>query len=89
MRRSSEEANGRSGAGNDVDSGQGHASRDVERVPRALISVAEAARVLGVSRSYAYELISSGFLSSIRLGRRVLVPLTAIDDLLAREAGDF
>ena len=55
-----------------------------EQVPRALISVSEAARVIGVSRSYAYELVASGLLASVRLGRRVLVPVSAIDDLIAQ-----
>ncbi|HQU26664.1 MAG TPA: excisionase family DNA-binding protein [Acidimicrobiales bacterium] len=53
------------------------------------MSVGEAARVLAISRSYAYELVASGFLSSVRLGRRVLVPLSAVDDLLARSQDDF
>ena len=59
-----------------------------EQVPRALISVNEAARVIGVSRSYAYELVASGHLASIRLGRRVLVPVSAIDDLIAQCRAD-
>lgn len=55
-----------------------------DQIPRALISVNEAARVIGVSRSYAYELVASGILASVRLGRRVLVPVSAIDDLIAQ-----
>lgn len=61
---------------------------DIEQIPRALISVSEAARVIGVSRSFAYELVASGLLSSVRLGRRVLVPVSAIDDLVARSRVD-
>jgi excisionase family DNA binding protein len=44
----------------------------------------EAARVIGVSRSFAYELVASGLLASVRLGRRILVPFSAIDDLVAK-----
>jgi excisionase family DNA binding protein len=55
-----------------------------EQLPRALISVKEAARLIGVPRSYAYELVASGHLASVRLGRRVLVPVSAIDDLIAQ-----
>lgn len=73
----------------DAGHGPGRDTRDADRVPRVLMSVAEAARVLAISRSYAYELVASGFLSSIRLGRRVLVPLSAVDDLLARGQDDF
>ncbi|MHB8378740.1 MAG: excisionase family DNA-binding protein [Acidimicrobiales bacterium] len=60
-----------------------------EQIPRALISVSEAARVIGVSRSYAYELVASGLLTSVRLGRRVLIPISAIDDLIAQSRVDF
>jgi len=55
-----------------------------EQIPRALMSVNEAARVIGISRSYAYELVTSGHLASVRLGRRVLVPISAIDDLITQ-----
>jgi excisionase family DNA binding protein len=57
-----------------------------EQIPRAFTSVNEAARVVGVSRSYAYELVTYGLLRSVRLGRRVLIPISAIDvhELLPR-----
>jgi excisionase family DNA binding protein len=60
-----------------------------EQLPRALISVNEAARVIGVSRSYTYELVASGDLASVRLGRRVLVPISAIDDLITQRLVDI
>ena len=60
-----------------------------EQLPRALISVNEAARVIGVSRSYAYELVASGLLTSVRLGRRVLVPVSAIEDLIVQCRADI
>jgi excisionase family DNA binding protein len=41
------------------------------------LPVAQAAEVLGVGRSTAYELVRSGDLPSIRLRRRVVVPLLA------------
>lgn len=59
------------------------------QLPRALISVNEAARVIGVSRSYAYELVASGLLTSVRLGRRVLVPISAIEDLIVQCRADI
>ena len=46
----------------------------------------EAARVLGIGRSLAYELVSRGELPSVRLGRRIVVPLAAVDALLASAA---
>jgi excisionase family DNA binding protein len=54
--------------------------------PVILISVIEAARTLGISRSHAYELIARGAIASVRLGRRVLVP-TAEIQRLARPNG--
>jgi excisionase family DNA binding protein len=58
-------------------------------MPRILVSVTETARILGISRSYAYELVSSGFLGSVKLGRRVLVPVTAIEELVACGQAEF
>ena len=58
-------------------------SRRSESLPRMLVSVTEASRALGVSRSFAYELVAAGVLRSIRLGRRVLVPVSALEDLIA------
>jgi excisionase family DNA binding protein len=46
---------------------------------RLTYSVAEAARVLGISRSYCYELVQGGQLPSLRLGRRRLIPRAALE----------
>ena len=46
-------------------------------------TVSEAAAVLGVSRSTAYECVRSGDLRAIRLGRRLVVPKSAITELLS------
>lgn len=48
------------------------------------ISVSEAAEMLGVSRSTAYECVRTGQLRAVRIGRRVVVPKEAIAELLAR-----
>ena len=34
--------------------------------------------MLGISRSHAYELVARGELPSVKLGRRVLVPMSAL-----------
>ncbi len=49
------------------------------------VTVATAARVLGISRGLAYELVHRGELRAVRLGRRLLVPVEAIDELLGSE----
>lgn len=49
---------------------------------RATITVTEAADVLGISRSTAYELVHTGTIPALRLGRRIVVPTHALDQLL-------
>jgi excisionase family DNA binding protein len=59
--------------------------RDSQRAeqPRRLVrTVEEASTLLGISRAHGYRLISRGQLRHIRLGRRILVPDRAIEDLL-------
>ena len=50
---------------------------------RRTLSVSEAAKVLGISRAHAYDCVRTGEIPSINLGRRVVVPIRALDDLLA------
>ncbi len=58
----------------------------VERTELAqrTMSVTQAAEVLGISRTTAYECVRTGDLPALRLGGRIVVPTQAIDDLLAR-----
>ena len=42
--------------------------------PRATLTVEEAARVLGIGRSTAYEAVRCGQIPAMRLGRRAIVP---------------
>jgi excisionase family DNA binding protein len=51
--------------------------------PPRCLRVEDAARMLNVGRSTAYELIRSGRLRSVKIGRRRLVPRDALEDLLA------
>ena len=54
----------------------------MQSITRQTLSVAEAAEVLGISRAHAYDCVRSGELPSITLGRRVVIPLRALDELL-------
>lgn len=45
---------------------------------RMTVTVKEAADLLGVSRSLAYEMVAAGTLPSLRLGRRIVVPRAAL-----------
>lgn len=50
---------------------------------RKTITVTEAAVWLGISRQTAYQEVRTGAIPSIRLGRRILVPVHALEVLLA------
>jgi excisionase family DNA binding protein len=52
------------------------------RSERLTMSVEEASSALGISRSLAYELVRRGEIPSLRLGRRIVVPVRALDDLV-------
>ncbi len=49
---------------------------------RLTLTVEEAATVLGVSRAFAYEAVRRGDIPAIKIGRRILVPKTALHRLL-------
>ena len=62
---------------------------DEQEVPAVLYRVEEAAEALRLSRSAIYELIRSGQLRSVKVGRRRLIPVDALRecvDLLGGEA---
>jgi len=50
------------------------------------LSVAEAGKRIGVSKSTAWRLVQAGLLRSVRAGKRVIVPLSATNDYLAGNA---
>ncbi len=52
-----------------------------------LVSVAEAAQLLGIGRGLAYDLIVEGRIPSLRLGRRLLLPRFGLEQWIAQEAG--
>lgn len=52
------------------------------RVPAVLYRVDEAADAMRLSRSMIYELIRSGQLRTVKLGRRRLVPVDALNEYL-------
>ncbi len=49
---------------------------------RRTISVEEAGRRLGISRGLAYEAAARGQIPTIKIGRRLLVPLVAFERML-------
>ena len=49
---------------------------------KLVLSIAEAAEVLGVSDDLVYELTARGELPCVRLGRRRLIPVVAIQAII-------
>jgi excisionase family DNA binding protein len=56
-----------------------------ETIARLLLRPREAADVLGISRSKCYELINSGDLPSVRVGRSLRIPLAELRQWIAHE----
>jgi excisionase family DNA binding protein len=52
-----------------------------DRSPLTL-SVPEAAKLLGVSCDLVYDLVSQGELPALRLGRRIVLPRRALEELV-------
>ena len=57
----------------------------VDRPERLVLSVQEAAGMLGISRRLAYELAARGELPVLRLGGRVLILRRPLDRMLEGE----
>ena len=53
------------------------------KIPRRTLTVEEAAHIIGISRGAAYEACQRGDLPSIRIGRRIVVSVEALDRILA------
>ena len=49
---------------------------------RLTFTVPEAAKMLGISRSSAYECVKRGELPAIALGRRIVITRSALEQLL-------
>jgi excisionase family DNA binding protein len=50
----------------------------------ATYTVEETAKLLGVGRNKAYEGVAAGEIPSIRIGKRILVPRIALEQMLAQ-----
>jgi excisionase family DNA binding protein len=51
---------------------------------KPVLTVTEAAGLLGISRALAYQLVARGEIPAVHLGRRIVVPRQALDALLAK-----
>ena len=58
-----------------------------ELLSKTTLTIEEMSLTLGIGRNSAYEAVKRGDIPSIRIGRRILVPTKALDNLLASNAG--
>ncbi len=61
---------------------------DTTRVEPRLVSVAQAASSLGLSRSVLFNQIRDGFIDSVKVGSRRLIPVAALDAFVRRLQAD-
>lgn len=55
---------------------------------RLLLTPEDAAEIIGVGRTKLYELLRSGAIESVRIGRARRIPVDALDDYVARLRAD-
>jgi excisionase family DNA binding protein len=60
-----------------------------ENSQKLTYTVAEVAKLLGISRATAYEQANSGALPSIKMGRRILIPKMAFERFLQLKTEEF
>ena len=63
-------------------------NRGAEALPR-LLSIPQTCRLIGVGRSSLYQMMASGQVRSVKIGRRRLVPREAIDEFVANLPTDY
>ncbi len=56
---------------------------------RPVLTVSEAAELLGVSRAFAYELVVCGELPAVRLGRRIMIPRVGIQRIIENSVAEL
>lgn len=67
-------------------SATGNRPRGRDATAPLTMTVTDAAKALGISRASAYECVRTGALPALRLGRRIIVPIRAIDTMLERSS---
>ena len=61
------------------------AEKEILRMQPICVTPEEAGAALGIGRTFVYELLATGKLESIKLGRRRLIPREALERLVAEE----
>lgn len=59
------------------------------KIQKSVYSIPEVAKVLGVSRTLAYDLANKGELPVLRLGKRMVIPKVALDKMLDDTVNEY
>jgi excisionase family DNA binding protein len=57
------------------------------QMEKMTLSVPEAGQLLGIGRTTAYDAARAGQIPTVKIGKRLLVPVAALERLLAVEVG--
>ncbi|MDD5094756.1 MAG: helix-turn-helix domain-containing protein [Dehalococcoidia bacterium] len=55
---------------------------------RLTLTVEETAKLLGIGRNVAYEMVAQGKLPALRLGKRIVISRAGLERMLAAAGGD-
>ncbi len=53
---------------------------------RLAVSVSEAAEMLGVGQATLYQYVRAGLIPHVRIGRRIVIPLKALEEWMEQKA---
>lgn len=63
-------------------------SADLEQTPVLLLTVEQAAALLGIRRTKLYELLGRGLIHSVKIGACRRIPRSALDAFVATLSGE-
>ena len=58
-------------------------NKELKKMEKKMLSVKEMQTALGIGRTLALKLVASKEIPSVRLGRRILIPVAALDRVLS------
>lgn len=63
-------------------------SAQIATTLRLLVTIAEAAAALGISRSALYELVLAGEIPSVKIGRARRIPVKSLEEFVAHRLNE-
>jgi excisionase family DNA binding protein len=59
----------------------------METMERKAVSVKDFQRACGIGKNYAYELVNTGKIRTLKVGKKWVIPITEIDRWLSQAGG--